>query len=79
MDLIAKLAASVGLNQDDKIQKILARSEENANDDADNLIERRSFCDSTTIASKEDDESDYDELGRQKKLPEQGLKYFLKI
>jgi hypothetical protein len=60
---MAKLATSMGL-ADEKIKRLAAKKE--LTDVDDHHVEHRSFCDSTTIASRDDDDSDFDELGKQK-------------
>ncbi len=60
---MAKLATSMGL-ADEKIKRLAAKKESGDVDDHHH-VEHRSFCDSTTIASRDDDDSDFDELGKE--------------
>lgn len=58
---IAKLATSIGVS-DDQINNLIKKETPFV---PDHQYERRSFCDSTTIASRDDDDSDFDELANQ--------------
>jgi hypothetical protein len=59
---MAKLATSMGL-ADEKIKRLAVKKD--SSDFEDHHVGHRSFCDSTTIASRDDDDSDFDELGMQ--------------